>query len=104
MGYDRMIPCTRLTISPVAASSCIDLFFACFYFSSPTGGGSIKALPTAATALGDVFYTTLSFFFYYWHQKGKGRMFDDNESHRTKTLGGSFHMLLALFTKIVLGV
>jgi hypothetical protein len=31
-------------------------------------------------------------------------MFDDNESHRTKTLGGSFHMLLALFTKIVLGV
>jgi hypothetical protein len=32
-------------------------------------------------------------------------MFDDNESHRTKTLGGgSFHMLLALFTKIVLDV
>jgi hypothetical protein len=31
-------------------------------------------------------------------------MFDDNESHRTKTLGGSFHMVLALFTKIVLGV
>jgi hypothetical protein len=96
-----MIPCTRLTISPVAASSCIDLFF-CFFFS-PTGGGSIKALPTAAAALCDVFYTTFSFF-YYWHQKGKGRMFDDNESHRTKTLGGSFHILLALFTKIVLGV
>jgi hypothetical protein len=42
-------------------------------------------------------HVLFSTFFSFIAPERKGRMFDDNESHRTKTLVGSFHTwLLAL--------
>ncbi len=46
--FDRMIPCTRLTISPVAASSCMDFF--CFY-SFLIGSETFRPLPITAAHL-----------------------------------------------------